>query len=392
MTPQLRLLVVTKNDFTLERDGGSQRVAAIVRELESRGHTVEYVATRPYASSLKAPGAKTSLGARIAALRVLVRAFRTASLGVLKWTSLRAAAQVWHINRTWAPHVVLIEFSQLAPYSSLLDDQPKLIDLHNIESVLLANYGVSASTLLRRIVARYESAVMAKIEFGLADQFDALSFVSDTDREALGARVPDAMAVIAPNGVREECFHATASHNGKVVFVGHLGWRPNIDAAQWLAREVWPIVRVHAPDASLQLIGRSPDQSVWDLRCDDIEVIPDVPSTVPFVAAASVATAPLLAAGGTRLKILEALASGTPVVATSLGALGLTHLDPGVLLVRDAPAAFAQSIVDQLQRPSTRDACRTAVAGYRWSDALGELVGRVESLASGMKCRGDDEY
>ena len=164
-----------------------------------------------------------------------------------------------------------------------------------------------------------------------------------------------------------------------VVFVGLLGWGPNVDAAVWLAKEVWPAVRNRVPDAKLLLVGRDPSQRVIDLGSDAIEVTGSVADVGPYLSRARVATAPLRAAGGSRLKILEALASGRPVVATSTGAEGLTDLVGSGIVVADSAPATADALVALLE-----DRGRAEVLGraghaavrdrYSWDATLSPLL------------------
>jgi len=188
--------------------------------------------------------------------------------------------------------------------------------------------------------------------------------------------------LVAPNGVSAAAFDVARSANPvpTVVFIGHLGWQPNIEAAHWLVQEVWPIVKTECPDAKLHLIGRLPARSLagYDGR-KGVSIHADVPSTLKYLSEATVATAPLLAAGGTRLKILEAMATGTPVVSTSRGALGLEQLQhPDALVVADSAVEFAHAITLFISSAPHPDVVRRQVEGYRWRHVLKSLVDVVD--------------
>lgn len=389
MKVQTKVLLITKNDFRHERDGGSQRVSAVVRALEASGCIVEYIAVKPFSTSRGINAPRLTFMAIWAAVKVLFKALGTRSVSVAKWYNPRSAAAVQRATRSWMPDVTLIEYSQLAPYAAVTS-APRLIDLHNIESTLLANYATSARSPLRARAASYEAAAMTRVEAKLPAGMDAIAFVSTVDRLFLESPHHKAVFVDAPNGVRAECFTSAEEQSDTVVFVGHLGWRPNIDAARWLVEAVWPIVRVLSPDARLQLVGRSPAAAVRELASEDIEIIGDVISTIPYVAAARVATAPLLAAGGTRLKILEALASGTPVVATTLGALGIEDVDPLALTIEDEPLKFAEAIAARWKTSGQCDT-RAQVEHYRWERTLQELCRIVLSLGERDRMDGAKE-
>ena len=106
-------------------------------------------------------------------------------------------------------------------------------------------------------------------------------------------------------------------------------------------------------------------------------------SVFPFLSSARVATAPLHAAGGTRIKILEALSSGVPVVATSLGALGLEALPNDVLTIVDDAESFAEAIIASAYRPvSVADRCRDSVSAYRWEETMKLFARRVTEVGA----------
>ena len=178
-----------------------------------------------------------------------------------------------------------------------------------------------------------------------------------------------------------------------VAFVALLGWRPNADAAVWLVDEVWPLVRAKRPDARLLLVGRSPGPRVQRLAAPDVTVTGTVPDTRPYLAQARLTVAPLLSGGGTRLKVLESLDVGRPVVATPIGGEGLEDLvGQGVTVTRSAPA-MAEAVLDYLGDPekATRDGLRgsQAVADrYAWDVVLEPLMQQVREATSIVGQRG----
>lgn len=383
--PRKTVLLITKNDFREQRDGGSKRVAAVVASLEGQGLDVNWVGVRPFVASDPTVAPRFDWATISAVLRVFWASVRSMSLSTLKWFSPRAIAYVVASQRQHRADYppLVIEFSQLVMYRHACR-VPLALDMHNIESELLENHARSATGRIGRALASYESARMRAIEAKIARQFAVVGVVSDHDQRLLDELASDSATtadiVVAPNGVSEDNFQVDDARTNTVVFVAHLGWRPNIDAAVWLGSQVWPHVRRIAPDLILQLVGRSPTSAVRALESSDVEVHADVPSTVPFVSRARVATAPLLSAGGTRIKILEALASGTPVVATKLGALGLEAIDPTILCVVDAPDAFALAIVAAARGESDRGSIQRTVDGYRWSSTLEPFAERVSAL------------
>jgi glycosyltransferase involved in cell wall biosynthesis len=285
----------------------------------------------------------------------------------------------------------LLESSYLLPYRVLFRC-PVIVDLHNIESELVGNFANSRKGIVRA-AAKTEAALMQRVEAAIPARVAAVSTVSTTDRDTLWriSKSDSAPIAAAPNGVMDAAFEVAdqvaQAPAPTVVFIAHLGWRPNVDGAKWLAHEVWPLVLAQIPAARLQLIGRTPADSVIALTSParHVTVHPDVESVFPYLAEAAVATAPLWTAGGTRLKILEALATGTPVVATSLGALGLEALQSDeVLAISDTPQGFANAVVKllspaQVPQASKSQAARQAAEAYRWESTLQPLLELVQN-------------
>jgi glycosyltransferase involved in cell wall biosynthesis len=380
-------LLLTKTDFLRPRDGGSLRVAAIARRLSEdadfRLHAVPVEGEAGAGIDARSVRIMTRL---VANLRVIASFIRIGSLSSARWYRPRVVGHILALQSRFTFDVTLIEYSQLLGYRPLFKG-PVALDMHNIESELMANYAKSSESRAKRVLARHETVRLRSVEARAFSMTDLVAVVSEHDAATLtrisrGRGIP-AAPVVAPNGVADEAFEANETGQGTVVFVAHLGWAPNIDAAEWLCTQVWPRVLAAMPTARLQLVGRSPAKRVKRLQSPGIELHADVESVIPFVAAASVATAPLQAAGGTRLKILEALACGTPVVSTPLGALGLDHIPPPALTVSDGAKEFADAVLRLLAGRPDRYVVRSAAEPFRWQRALSELVQGVDKIADG---------
>jgi glycosyltransferase involved in cell wall biosynthesis len=162
-------------------------------------------------------------------------------------------------------------------------------------------------------------------------------------------------------------------------FVALLSWGPNVDAAVWFCRTVWPLVVERLPEARLQLVGRNPTKAVQELAGPNVEVTGTVPDLAPWYARTRVCVAPLLAGGGSRLKILEGLAAGRPVVATTIGAEGLEDLVGRGVVVEDEPARMAQALAALLADGDRsaelgRAGVEAVAADHSWSAAVRPLL------------------
>ena len=166
----------------------------------------------------------------------------------------------------------------------------------------------------------------------------------------------------------------------RLVFTGNLGYFPNVDAVCWLADHVMPHVWHDEPETRLTIAGARPHRRIHALAKRDarIEVHGDVDRVHPWIAGARVSVAPMRAGSGQLLKVLEAMASGTPVVTTGRGLSGIEATPGEQLLVADDPAAFAAHVVNVLR--DDRLAARLGLSGrqlverlYTWERSVADL-------------------
>jgi glycosyltransferase involved in cell wall biosynthesis len=179
-------------------------------------------------------------------------------------------------------------------------------------------------------------------------------------------------------------------HQGdSLVFVGAMHWRPNQDAIQYFVDEILPLVRDRRPDVSIAVVGQEPPAHIQKLdSLPGVHIVGRVDDVRPYVDAATVYVVPLRIGGGTRLKILEALAMGKAVVSTSVGAEGLDVVDGEHILIADSADEFADRIERLLADPSLRGklgrAGRALVTErYRWDS----LARKLESFLGDVVAR-----
>jgi sugar transferase (PEP-CTERM/EpsH1 system associated) len=214
----------------------------------------------------------------------------------------------------------------------------------------------------------------------------AACVVASTSREATLAReiAPSARVHSIPNGVDTEFFAPSNTAGRKeppsVVFTGDMSYFPNQEAAIFFAREVLPLIRRQMPGVRFLVVGRNPDRRVESLReLDDVEVTGFVPDVRPWLSRATAAVAPLRIAAGIQNKILEAMASGLPVVATPLAVQGLTSGVARAVQTAETADEFAAKVLHLLRNPllartaglESRDRVR---ADYSWERSLNRLL------------------
>jgi glycosyltransferase involved in cell wall biosynthesis len=292
--------------------------------------------------------------------------------------------------------IAVLESVHLGAYLPLLlgaTRPPRVVvcDWHNIESEVLRRYAETSSNPLRRAYARRAASTLERFERRFVRFCDLHLTVSARDRETLiryGVRAP---VEIVENGVPLEEFPALHAHAGsrrfRILFVGAMDYHANEDAVLHFARTAWPEIHRCLPDCIFTVVGRAPGEDVRRLAGQPgVEVTGQVADVRPFYREARVAVAPLRVAGGTRIKILEAMAAGVPVVTSSRGAEGL-DAEPGTHYVLADSAEEVSAAVTSLAGDGRRAEIMAAAGRelvrrrYDWAVLGDALAQRLLALA-----------
>jgi glycosyltransferase involved in cell wall biosynthesis len=208
---------------------------------------------------------------------------------------------------------------------------------------------------LARMATRLEIRRIRAYQKRVGRLFDVSFASSATDAERLVDMGASARPAIVPNGVDTTYFDNQGEYGSpfaaQLLFSGHMGYEPNVDAILYFWREIWPKITARVTGAQLLIVGTSPSETVQQLareHPEQITVTGWVDDVRPYLARALVCLAPLRSGSGTRLKILEAMAMRRPVVSTSIGCEGLDARDQESILIGDTPEAFAEAVVKLL--------------------------------------------
>ena len=250
--------------------------------------------------------------------------------------------------------------SSTEPWLDYLPAQPaKFVYFHDVRADYLSrqarvsnNGNVPERRKLRAVFAQ---------EHRYCHRVDTVGFVSDLDRQrAVKLFRPSAEVGVAPIPVDTDYYTPAPNGSGKdgkaiVLFTGHLGHPPNVDAVQFFIEHIWPSVLKEQPSAVFQVVGRHPDAELKEIcsRSPHVELCANVPDIRPYFWNAGVYVVPMRFGGGVRQKIFEAWSMEVPVVCTTMAAEGIQVISGENCWIEDDPAGFESRIVNELRAPTT---------------------------------------
>jgi glycosyltransferase involved in cell wall biosynthesis len=277
----------------------------------------------------------------------------------------------------------VVHFEQLYLVELLpeVGEVPAVLGEQNVEFQVIRSLQTVSSNLVQKVRDELSWRKMLAFETHWIRQFPVCLAVSEQDA-ALLRRISGATEVhVVTNGVDSQAFAPEGRKErtlNTVLFFGTLNYGPNRDGIKQFCRDVWPMIHSTRPDVRLEVVGIDPPPDVMVLgELPGVEVTGFVPDIRSKLWAATLSIAPLRWGGGTRLKILEALAAGCPTVSTSAGAEGL-DLDGKEILIADTGDEFARAVIELLQHPDKRAELSAAgqhsvAARYDWSAIAQQL-------------------
>jgi len=271
--------------------------------------------------------------------------------------------------------LVHIDTISLAAYRDEVQDLPKILNHHNIESHLLKRRTMFEKNLLKRMYYSLEGGKLERYEQQVCAEFETNFMVSELDKQRLLEFVPLARADVIANGVDVDYFSPSSEQvvSGNLIVASGMNWFPNRDAVIYMCEDIWPVLSSQMPDLSWTVVGADPPQQLLDLAARDrcIEVTGFVNDVRPYLSRAEIYLCPMRDGGGTRLKILDAMAMGKAIVCTTMGCEGIAVTPEKNILIADSPTEFLKQIRRLRESSSLREslgkAAREFVAEhYSW--------------------------
>jgi sugar transferase (PEP-CTERM/EpsH1 system associated) len=317
--------------------------------------------------------AKTSPAHKAAALAA--SAFSPLPFSVIAHRSSAFERRVAESLRTGPYDVVHVDTVALSQFVDLdAPTVPSVLTHHNIESMLMERRASVEHRPLARQYLQRETAKLRSYEARMSPRYDMNIVVSPDDGHTLAARVPGVRTAVVPNGVNVEYFTPDPTQETPaLIYTGGMNMFANRDAVTYFLDEIWPLIRKRMPDTKFFAVGQDPPKELlaYAGRDPNVVVTGFVDDIRPYVRKAAVYVVPLRVGGGTRLKVLDAMAMGKAIVSTSIGCEGIAVKPGQHLMTADTPETFAQATItllgDRVRRLSLGRAARDLVERrYAW--------------------------
>lgn len=256
----------------------------------------------------------------------------------------------------------------MVQYAARVSDAFRVFDAHNALWLLYRRLWQTMKPGLRKWLLGRDWHLLKEYEGRVCRQFDAVLAVSQEDKTALeeaSGQELDVHVIPIAIDTDEVTVIERKPDPSHILHIGTMYWPPNIDGVLWFAHEVYPLIRQQRPDVCFDIVGARPPQEIVVLNGDrtGINVTSYVADPTPYLQRAALMVVPLRAGGGMRVKILNAMAQGIPIVSTTLGCEGIEVVPGESILVADEPADFADAVLRLLK--DTEFAAKLAADGRR---------------------------
>ncbi len=281
--------------------------------------------------------------------------------------------------------LVIASETHMASYIGCLRELPAMIDELEL-GTFYQKTKISGSTT-QRFRNQLTWIKLRNYLSQLLQQFRACTIVSNVEYELLKQMAPQYKnAHIIPNCVDLDHYQNVTPNprSNSMIFCGPFHYSANYEAMKWFLREVFPIVRSKAPDSHLLITGNTAGFPLPST--ENLTLTGYVEDVRPLIAGSTISLVPILSGGGTRIKILEAMALKTPVIATSKGAEGLDVQDGENILLADTPKEFSEAILQLMDNRALREriaqnAYQLVQEKYNWQRVIPKLLNLIESVS-----------
>ena len=286
-----------------------------------------------------------------------------------------------------------IDCPHMGPYIDTIRQHSKakvILKAHNVEHRIWERMALLENRVLQKHYFKFLAKRLKKYEEFLLNEIDALVTMSKTDAQIfveMGCKIP---VFVSPAGINVNQNHylSTLPMSQNICFIGSLDWKPNLESLDWFLQNVWPIVYAQNKEVKFKIAGRKMPAYIKDLKLPNIEILGEVDSSNDFMTNNGILIVPLRSGSGIRIKIIEAMSLGRPIISTTIGAEGIDVESGTHLLLADSENDFAYAILtllkdEKLCRELAFKAKKLAYEKYSSDKIMQRLLGFYTQLKAG---------
>lgn len=365
------LFLCNKSPFP-PKEGGSIAMNSIIEGLANQGHQVKVLAVNspkyqidpksiPAAYQEKTRIEFVDIDLALKPLPALWNLLRGESYHVSRFKSKAFAHVLSRILCEEQFDIVQLELLYMAPYLPIIRKHSKakiVLRAHNIEHLIWQRITTGTKNPIKKAYLKQLTNALKTFELQAIPQFDGIAAITRTDArffEELEHSTPVTDISFGMQLKADAPLHQLSDFPS-LFHIGSMNWVPNQEGIKWFLDTAWPLIHDSYPSLKFYLAGREMPDWLLHHHYPNVEVVGEVPDATAFMHSRAVMVVPLLSGSGIRIKIIEALAAGKPVITTTIGAEGLNYTHGKDLLIADTAEAFLDAVKHCLQ---SREQCET---------------------------------
>lgn len=253
---------------------------------------------------------------------------------------------------------ILFEGLFLSPYLQTVRTFSKakcILRAHNVEWLIWKRLAKATKNPLKKTYLYFLSDRLKHYENIAINKFDAIIAISQPDKNLFlrdGCNIPIEVAPTGMNTAKYKNIEQMDADSLSLFHLGSMDWLPNIEAVDWLLKDIWPLIQQKSNKVHLFLAGKNMNPKYFSIKLKNLIVAGEIKDALKFMENKQIMVVPLLSGGGIRIKILEGLAAGKVIVSTSTGAEGINYTDKKNILIADTPEDFTKTILSLLNNPN----------------------------------------
>jgi glycosyltransferase involved in cell wall biosynthesis len=266
---------------------------------------------------------------------------------------------------------------------------PTAMRLHNVENMIWHRYAKEEKNPIKKFIAFRQAKMLERIEARCAEMVDVNFAITDVDKARMEQIAPRAHVVTVLPGVDTEHWKQAAYAAGSKIGIlaTTFSWIHNVNGVLWFIDNVMPLIQKAIPGFTLDLLGLNPPPVLRKKANDSVRVLGYIDDIRPHIAQAGVYVVPLHVGSGIRIKILEAMSMGIPVVSTSVGCEGIPGKNGTDFMIADSAEEFAHAVIKILSDPAYganmgNSARQFIEEHFNWDRAVGIIEQEFARIAS----------